>query len=110
MKLKQPIIVKFDSAFTSVEKDAETDDLFITGYANTVSKDRAGDIIVKEAWEDPAALANYKKNPIILAYHDHSKPIGKMVEFNVTDLGLEIKAKISKASGDLHTLIKDGIL
>lgn len=88
----------------------EDESLFIEGYANTISKDRAGDIIPKETWEKTTALENYKKNPIILAFHDHSLPIGKTVEVQVTEFGLYIKAKISKAADKIYSLIKDGVL
>lgn len=97
------------SSIKSVKAD-DNDDLIIEGYANTVSKDRAGDVIPKEAWQTKNAMTNYEKNPIILAYHDHSKPIGKMIGHEVTELGLKIKAKISKGAGDVYHLIKDGIL
>jgi HK97 family phage prohead protease/HK97 family phage major capsid protein len=103
----------FEASFTSEIKSVKANDdgsLYIEGYANTVSKDRAGDVIPKTAWETPNALTNYQKNPIILAYHDHSKPIGRMVSFEVTELGLKIKAQISKGAGDVYNLIKDGIL
>lgn len=90
--------------------DTDDGDLIIEGYANTVTKDRAGDIIPKEAWETKNAMTNYLKNPIVLAYHSHSNPIGKMIDFEVTELGLKIKAKISKGAGDVYQLIKDGIL
>lgn len=93
-----------------VHKASSDDELIIEGYANTTDKDRVGDIIVKEAWNSPNALTNYSKNPIILAFHDHSKPIGKMIDHSVTDKGLLIKAKISKAAGEIYQLIKDGIL
>lgn len=85
-------------------------DLIIEGYANTITKDRMGDVIPKSAWEDAGALANYLKNPIILAYHNHSKPIGSMVEHEVTDFGLKITARISRGAGDVYDLIKDGVL
>jgi len=88
----------------------ENDELIIEGYANTVTKDRAGDVIPKEAWETSNALANYQKNPVILAYHNHSMPIGSMIDFEVTELGLKIKAKISKGAGQVYNLIKDGVL
>ena len=43
---------EINSLFNAVEKEASDDSvLTIKGYANTVSKDRAGDVIVKEAWE-----------------------------------------------------------
>lgn len=84
--------------------------LIIEGFANTTSKDRAGDIILDSAWLSEKALTNYTKNPIILAFHDHSKPIGKMIGHEVNPLGLRIKAEISPAAGDVHQLIKDGVL
>jgi len=45
-----------------------------------------------------------------LAYHDHSQPIGKVVEHSITDQGLEIVAEISKAAGNVADLIKDEVL
>ena len=101
---------EISSPFNVVEKAAgESDSITIKGYANTVSKDRSGDIIVKEAWEQ-GGLDNYLKNPVILAFHDHSRPIGSAVNYNVTDKGLEIVAEISKAAGEVYNLIKDGVL
>tara|TARA_Y100001938_G_scaffold111625_1_gene152791 strand:- start:1861 stop:3756 length:1896 start_codon:yes stop_codon:yes gene_type:complete len=87
----------------------DSGELIIEGFANTVSKDRAGDVIPASAWEGDA-LRDYIKNPIILAYHDHSKPIGNMVDFSVEPMGLRIKAKISKGAGEVYDLIKDGVL
>jgi len=110
MLLKKANNLKVISKIKSVHLDDETEDLIIEGYANTVTKDRAGDIIPKEAWETKNAMSNYLKNPIVLAYHNHSKPIGKMVSYEVTELGLKIKAVISKGAGDVYKLIKDGIL
>lgn len=97
------------SRIKSVKAD-DDGDLLIEGYANTVSKDRAGDIIPKSAWETANAMTNYLKNPIILAYHKHDKPIGTMISHEVTEMGLKIKAKISKGAGDVYELIKDGTL
>ena len=45
-----------------------------------------------------------------MAYHDHSQPIGKVVEHSITDQGLEIVAEISKAAGNVADLIKDEVL
>jgi HK97 family phage prohead protease/HK97 family phage major capsid protein len=86
------------------------EDLIIEGYANTVSKDRAGDVIPSDTWKTGNALNNYMKNPILLAFHNHSMPIGKALEVSVTEFGLYIKAKISKGAGNVYQLIKDGIL
>ncbi len=102
-------VIKLKSSvnFKSVEDDG---DLIIEGYANTVDKDRAGDVITSEFWKGSHALKDYKKNPIILAYHNHSKPAGKAVEMEVTEKGLKIRARISKGAGDVYDLVKDEIL
>ena len=88
--------------------DEPVDSLTIEGYANTISVDRVGDVIPLVAWNK--ALDNYLKNPIILAYHNHDQPIGRMVEHNVDDKGLWVKARISAAADDVFNLIKDGVL
>jgi len=100
---------ELNSLFDVVEKDAKSEVLTIKGYANTVSKDRSGDVIVKEAWTK-GGMDDYLKNPIILAFHDYSRPVGTTVDYNVTDKGLEIVAEISKAAGEVYNLIKDGVL
>jgi HK97 family phage prohead protease/HK97 family phage major capsid protein len=55
-------------------------------------------------------LENYLKNPIILAYHDYTKPAGRMVEHKMDGKGLWIKARISKAAEDIYELVKDGVV
>ena len=87
----------------------DSDVLKIKGYANTTSKDRVGDIIRESAWLK-GGLDNYLKNPIILAYHNHSKPIGTTVDYSVSSKGLEVVAEISSAAGEVYNLIKDGVL
>ena len=90
----------------------EDDDgcLQIKGSASTIDLDRAGDIIEAQAWTKSGGLENFKGNPIILFNHDYNKPIGRATGLEVTDKGLEISAKISKAAGDVTQLIKDGVL
>jgi len=111
MKLKSNKIVSLNSSISSVTKSSDdSDDLIIEGYANTTDKDRAGDVIVRSAWETKNALTNYLKNPVILAFHDHSRPVGRMIEHEVTDQGLRIKAKISKAAGEIYQLIQDEVI
>ena len=84
------------------------DSIFIEGYANTTNIDRSGDVIPKTVWE--AGLQNYLKNPVILAYHDHDEPIGRMVDYRIEDKGLWIKARVSAAAEDVFNLVKDGVL
>lgn len=83
--------------------------LIISGYANTTSKDRSGDVITTEAWLN-GGISNYMKNPIILAYHDHTQPIGTAQEVSVDSSGLKITARISAAAEDVYDLIKDNVL
>lgn len=102
--------IKFYSQFEVKQLGESMEEpVIITGYANTVAKDRYGDVIPSYAWNE-SALENYKKNPIILAFHEHSKPIGVATELLVDDRGLKITAKISKAADKVYQLIKDGVL
>lgn len=82
----------------------------ISGYANTVDRDRVGDVITESAWKSKSALTNYTKNPIILAFHDHSLPIGKMIDFDITPKGLWIEAEIDDSEEKIYKKIKNGIL
>lgn len=80
----------------------------IEGYASTNDVDRQGDVVPTGVWEK--GLGNYLKNPIILAYHDHNQPVGRMVEHKIDAKGLWIKAVISEAAGSVYNLVKNGIL
>jgi HK97 family phage prohead protease len=89
----------------------ETDDggIDIKGSASTNALDRAGDIIEAEAWTK-GGLENFKNNPVLLFNHDYNRPIGRATGLEVTDKGLEIQGRISKASGEIKDLVKDGVL
>jgi len=101
-------IYHWTSTFKSL---GESDDggVEIKGSASTNGLDRAGDIIESDAWTK-GGLENFKNNPIILFNHNYDKPIGRAKDLQVTENGLEISAKISKAAGDVTQLIKDGVL
>lgn len=102
-------VLRIDSMFTkSAPSDTEDQSIFIEGYANTVDIDRAGDVILETAWA--AGIKNYLKNPIVLAYHDHDDPIGRMVDYRVDSKGFWVRIRISPAAGEVYNLIKDGIL
>ena len=101
-------IFHWTSTFKSL---GETDDggVEIKGSASTNALDRAGDIIETDAWTK-GGLENFKNNPIILFNHNYDRPIGRAKDLQVTDNGLQISAKISKAAGEVTQLIKDGVL
>ena len=88
--------------------DGKIDSVTIEGYASTNDVDRHGDIVPTSVWE--AGMKNYLKNPVILAYHDHSEPAGRMVEHRIDEKGLWVKARISAAAEDVFNLVKDGVL
>jgi HK97 family phage prohead protease len=110
--LKKDKVLNLCVPFDGIKALDEEDDgsLRIKGHASTTNKDRMGDIIEASAWTKSGALANYLKNPVILAFHDMTRPIGKAESHEVTEDGLNITAKISKAAGNIVDLIKEGIL
>ena len=104
-------VLFLNSSFTKSEPTTTDDNvemLTIKGYASTNDVDRHGDIVPASVWEK--GIQNYLKNPVILAYHDHSAPIGRMTEHTVDEKGLLVKARISAAAGDVYNLVKDGVL
>ena len=85
--------------------------LKIAGYANTSDKDRTGDIVLPQAWAK--GIENFRKNPILLFQHDHSKPIGRVNQITVDKKGIFVEANVSEAAETQHgikTLISDGTL
>ena len=102
-------ILYLDTVFTKeLSEDGEIQSVMIEGYASTNDIDRAGDVVSTKVWEK--GLENYLKNPIILAYHDHRQPCGRMVEHRADSKGLWIKARISSAAEDVFKLVKDSIM
>lgn len=104
-------ILYLDSVFTKSSLPSAEDSIesiTIAGYASTNDIDRHGDVVPAAVWEK--GLENYLKNPIILAYHDHDDPIGRMVEHKVDEKGLWIKARISAAAEEVFNLVKDEVL
>jgi len=104
-------ILYINSVFTKAEPlPADQDDgvVEIAGYASTTDVDRHGDVIPSSVWQK--GLENYLKNPVILAFHDHNQPVGRMTQHKVDEKGLWIKARISKAAEKVYQLIKDEVL
>jgi len=102
-------IFHWTNTFKTLGED-EDGSVDIKGLASTNAVDRAGDVINHDAWIQKNGLDNYKTNPIVLFNHDYNKPIGRATSLEVTENGLEFGAKISKSSGEIKDLIKDGVL
>lgn len=105
---------KIIKAFGALEhtKAAEDDSgrVYISGYASTIAKDRAGDIISPDAWSK-GGTANYLKNPILLFNHNYNKPVGKVEAFRADGGGLYIeKAYISGGADEISKLVQDEVL
>jgi HK97 family phage prohead protease/HK97 family phage major capsid protein len=97
--------IKSDALPASTDPEGS---VYIMGYASTNDMDRQGDVVPTNVWEK--GIQNYLKNPVILAYHDHSEPVGRMVEHKIDAKGLWIKARISNAAEEVYNLVKDGVL
>ena len=95
----------------STQKKVNSKSLRIAGYANTVDKDRAGDIVLPAAWAK--GIDRFRKNPVLLYQHKHENPIGRVDKVTVDKKGMYIEASVSEAAEKLHavqSLSKDGAL
>ena len=62
------------SNIEKASRSSKNDKFTIAGYANTTTKDRAGDIITSQAWAK--GVDNFRRNPVLLYQHKHDCPIG----------------------------------
>jgi len=103
--------IDFNSEFKIKADDTSEEELLLEGFASTDSKDRASDIIPLSTWADPDSIANYLKNPIILAQHDRDEPVGKCEALQVKDGGLFVRVRIYKSLCEKTFMaVKHGIL
>jgi HK97 family phage prohead protease/HK97 family phage major capsid protein len=100
-----------NSSFEAKALSKTNKSLKIAGYANTTSKDRAGDIVTAEAWAK--GVENFRRNPVMLYQHKHDCPIGRFDKLTVDKTGIYVEGSVSEAAEKnygIHTLIKDGAL
>lgn len=100
-----------NSSFEAKAVSKDNKSLKIAGYANTTSKDRAGDIVTAEAWAK--GVENFRRNPVMLYQHKHDCPIGRFDKITVDKKGIYVEGSVSEAAEKnygVHTLIKDGAL
>ena len=75
-----------NSAIEKASMSKKDKNLKIAGYANTTSKDRAGDIVTADAWAK--GVDNFRRNPVLLYQHKHDCPIGKVNKITVDKKGI----------------------
>jgi HK97 family phage prohead protease/HK97 family phage major capsid protein len=100
-----------NSSFEAKSFSKGSKSLKIAGYANTTTKDRAGDVVTAEAWAK--GVENYRKNPVMLYQHKHDCPIGRIEKIIVDKKGIYVEGAVSDAAEKnhgIHTLIQDGAL
>lgn len=103
--------IDFNSEFQIKADDTSEEELVLEGFASTDSKDRASDIIPLSTWADPDSIANYLKNPIVLAQHERDEPVGKCESLQVKDGGLFVRVRIYKSLCEKTFMaVKHGIL
>jgi len=85
---------------------------FMLGYASTIDKDRAKDVIAIEAIQNAAKDLLQPGANTVFFNHDTDKAIGRVIETAVDEKGLLVKLMISKADDvkDIWTKIKEGVL
>lgn len=96
--------------FARAELKAASDGL-VSFIASTASEDRMGDVIRQDGWD----LKAYKKNPVVLFGHDHSKPIGKAHNIRVKDGALTAdfefaSAEVDEFAAKIGRMVKAGYL
>lgn len=100
-----------NSSFEAKALSKGSKSIKIAGYANTTSKDRAGDIVTAEAWAK--GVENFRQNPVMLYQHKHDCPIGRFDKITVDKKGIYVEGTVSEAAEKNHgvqTLIRDGAL
>ena len=100
-----------NSSFEAKALSKGSKSIKIAGYANTTSKDRAGDVVTAEAWAK--GVENFRQNPVMLYQHKHDCPIGRFDKITVDKKGIYVEGTVSEAAEKNHgiqTLIRDGAL
>lgn len=76
-------------SLVTFEKSVDEDQRIIRGIASTPTPDRSNDIVEPKG-------AKFKLPIPLLSQHDHTKPIGHVIEAKITSKGIEIVAQIAK--------------
>ncbi len=99
----------FNLDFAVKAVETSDDALYIEGRATTFDSDpdRQGETIDRRAFDE--AMKHYMSaNPVLCLNHNQSQVIGTVVDYRIDDVGVWVKARVSKGAGNVYQLIKDG--
>ncbi|MDH5664666.1 MAG: HK97 family phage prohead protease [Nitrosopumilus sp.] len=98
-----------DEDISVTQKEFNDKERSFVAYASKEVVDRDGEVIKADAWN----LDEYKKNPIILLFHDYSRlPVGTAMWTKTNANGLLFKPKFAdtEAGREVYQLYKEGAL
>lgn len=94
-------------------KEFDDNENTIVAWATKETVDRDNEVLKANGWD----LAKYRKNPVLMAFHDYkSFPVGKVLwvkpDPTESPIGLKFKAKFANtdAGKEAYMLYKDGIM
>lgn len=88
---------------------ADDDERIIEGWASTNDLDRYNEIVDPQAFKK--SLKTFMKNPVLFFAHETWKlPIGKILNAQIKEKGLWVRAKISEDEDRVWGRIKEGML
>ena len=98
----------------SDEDDPNKREMFIFGTANANIVDRMQERLAPEGLQ----LDDFMSNPVLLAYHDHERPIGRVNELDIQEDGVKFtanvgnpkKGELTDTQKEVRSLIDQGIL
>jgi len=100
--------IQFEIDIVKALSSTKTGDRVVCGYASTFDPDTDNMQITRTALEE--AKDDLLKYSTVLFNHDTDRPIGKVVETSVDDIGLFIKVVLSKAEDDIWDKVKEGVI
>ena len=98
----------------SDDDDPNKRDIFIFGTANANIVDRMEERLEPQGLQ----LDDFMANPVLLAYHDHSKPVGRVNELDIQNDGIKFTANVGNPKKgpltdlqkEIRSLVSQGIL
>ncbi len=100
--------IQFEIDIVKASSTTKSGDRVVCGYASTFDVDSDEMQITRTALEK--AKDDLLKYSTVLFNHDTNRPIGKVVETSVDDVGLFIKIILSKSEDEIWKKLKEGII